>query len=66
MELFSQAFRNLVKKVVEGSCPFLLTVTQAPLALPQELLACGDAAVIELTPENRQALPDQILAMLAP
>lgn len=66
MELFSQTFQDLVTQVVEGSHPFLLTITQAPLELPRELLARDDVEVHELTPENRQALPDQILARLAP
>ncbi len=66
MELFSHTFRDLVMQVVEANHPFLLTVTQAPLELPRELLARVDVEVHELTPENRQALPNQILARLAP
>lgn len=66
MELFSQTFRDLVTQVVEGQHPFLLTVTQTPLALPQELLAREDVTVIQITPENREALPDQILTRVAP
>lgn len=62
MELFSRSFRDLVVQVVEGRDPLLLTVTQAPLEFPRALLARADLEVIEVAPQNRGAVPDEVLA----
>lgn len=65
MELFSSSFRDLVEAVVVGRSRFVLTVTQAKVPLARRLLDREDVAVLQVTGQNRDALPARILEHLA-
>jgi nucleoside-triphosphatase len=64
MELFSAAFREMVQRTLESPKPLLATVLTGSQPWVNGLKARPDVTVIEVTTENRQAMPDRILRWL--
>lgn len=64
MELFSPAFRQAVQEVLAGSKPLLATVMAGPQPWVDAIKARPDVTLIEVTPANRQDLPDRIVRWL--
>jgi nucleoside-triphosphatase len=64
MELFSSAFREAVEEALSSPKPLLATVMAASQPWVNALKSRADVSLIEVTPANRQALPDRILDWL--
>jgi nucleoside-triphosphatase len=64
MELFSAAFRDVVLEALESPKAVLATVTAASEPWVNALKRRGDVTLIEVTPANRQAMPDRVLCWL--
>lgn len=64
MELFSAAFREAVLAGLDSSKPVLGTVMAGPHPWVDAIKARSSVALVEVTPANRQALPEQILGWL--
>jgi len=60
MELFSSSFRKTIQEAVQRRS-LLATITMAPLSFTRELLGHSDALIIEVTPQNRDSLPDRLI-----
>ncbi len=64
MELFSAAFREAVLLALESPKPVLATVMARPQPWVDAVKARADVSVVEVTLDNRQAMPEQILDWL--
>jgi nucleoside-triphosphatase len=64
MELFSAAFRDVVLEAMDGPKPVLATVTAASQPWVNALRSRADVTLIEVTPANRQVMPDRVLRWL--
>jgi nucleoside-triphosphatase len=64
MELFSPAFREAVLAALESPKPVLATVMARPQPWVDALKARADVTVVEVTLDNRQAMPGRILDWL--
>lgn len=60
MELFSPSFRTAVMAAVTGDKLVLATIMRGPHPFADEIRALPQAAVIEVTPANREALLREI------
>lgn len=64
MELLSAAFREVVQAVLDSPKLVLATVMAGPQPWVDALKARSNVTLVEVTPANRQTLPDQIIAWL--
>ncbi len=64
MELFSPAFRQAVQEALAGPKPLLATVMAGPHPWVDAIKARPAGTLIEVTPANRQGLPDRIVRWL--
>ena len=64
MELFSEAFRQVVLAALDSAKPVLATVMFHPHPWADAVKARSDAILIEVTPENRRMLPAQVFHWL--
>jgi nucleoside-triphosphatase len=64
MELFSPAFREAVLAALECPKPVLATVMARPQPWVDAIKARADVSVVEVTLDNRQAMPERILDWL--
>ncbi len=62
MELLSPAFRETVAELFRSPRDILATVTRSPLPLAREILGRSDVLVVEVQPELRDRLPEQLAA----
>ncbi len=64
MELHSRRFRQVVLRVMESDCPVIATVTRRDTAFTRRLKEHPGAVLLEVTRENRDELPEEVLEML--
>lgn len=64
MELFSQAFREAVQAALASPKPILATIMAAPHPWTDAIKARPDVLLVEVTPANRQRLPERIVRWL--
>ncbi len=64
MELFSHAFRDAVQAALASPKPVLATIMAGRQPWIEALKLRPDVIVTEVTPQNREALPDQIVRWL--
>ncbi len=64
MELFSRAFRDAVQAALVSSKPILATIMAASHPWADAIKARSDVLLVEVTQENRQRLPEQIVRWL--
>ncbi len=64
MELFSLAFREAVLAVLDGPKDVLATVMQASHPWADEIKVRSDTTVLNVTRDNRQALPEEVVRWL--
>lgn len=64
MELFSAAFQKVVEEALFSPKPVLATVMVASQPWVNNLKSRPDVTLIEVTPDNRQSLPERILHWL--
>lgn len=61
MELFSSAFEGAVWQALESRCPVLGTITRSPHPFAERVKARRDVRILEVRPENRDSLLEQVL-----
>jgi nucleoside-triphosphatase len=61
MELFSKKFKDAVIKALDSNCPVLGTILFRRHPFCDKIKRRKDAQIIEVTKENRNALPEKIL-----
>jgi nucleoside-triphosphatase len=66
MELFSAAFRDVVLAALDGAKPVLATIMAGSHPWADAIKARPGVTLVEVTPDNRDALPAQILGWLRP
>jgi nucleoside-triphosphatase len=64
MELFSSAFRDVVRRALDTRQPVLGTVTRSPHPFATEVKRRADVTLIEVTSTNRNDLPTRLLELL--
>jgi len=64
MELFSAAFRETMLAALDSPKPVLATIMRASQPWGDAVKSRSDVTLIEVTPANRQGLPEQILHWL--
>lgn len=64
MELFSEAFKELVLKAFEGGKPVLGTISLARDPFLERVKGMPGVRLLEVTPANRDSLPGMILEWL--
>jgi nucleoside-triphosphatase len=64
MELFSHAFRDAVEAALASPKPVLATIMGGRQPWVEALKLRPDVIVTEVTPQNREGLPDQIVRWL--
>ena len=64
MELFSKPFQDVVTQVMDSDHPVIATIPAHRHPFLTSLQQRGDAVVVEATMENRDDLPDHLIAML--
>ena len=64
MELASRAFQNRVAELVDTATSLVATVHRHPHPLTDRLKARPDMRVIEVTKQNREQLPSELVAKL--
>ena len=62
MELLSPAFGETVAELFRSPRDILATVTRSPMPLAREILGRSDVRVVEVQPELRDRLPEQLAA----
>jgi len=65
MELFSEAFREVVTEVFDSDRPVLGTIPLHRRPFLDRLRGRDDMTLIEITPSNRSALPERLIEMLS-
>lgn len=64
MENFSKLFRTVVVETFESDVPVLATIVQRPTIFGDAIKRRQDIDLIEVTPDNRNQIPGQIIDML--
>jgi len=64
MELFSAAFRETMLAALDSPKPVLATIMRASHPWGEAIKSRPDVTLIEVTPSDRQGLPEQILHWL--
>jgi nucleoside-triphosphatase len=64
MEILSQAFRQVVLEALEGPAPVLGSVVRRSTPFTDRIKGRPEVAVIEVTRDNRDALPGRIVSRL--
>lgn len=65
MELFSEPFQALLTQAVEGLTPMVGTVMVGNPPFVRQLKTHPAVTLVEVTPDNRDGLPDKLAARLA-
>ena len=60
MELFSERFREIVTKIFDSPCNLIATIRSGYHPFTAELKRRSDVALIEVTPEGRDAIPERV------
>lgn len=64
MECFSQKFQEAAKQALDSSCIVVGTITYGGSDFITEVKARNDIEIFEVTPENRDALPEMLLSKI--
>jgi len=65
MECLSRRFVEAIERILDGPVPVVATVGRYGPEFARRVLVRPDARLIEVTPANRDALPDRILRLVA-
>ena len=65
MELFSEAFKGLVTRAVEGPAPLVGTVMVGSPPFVRRIKAHPAVTLLEVTQANRDGLPEELATRLA-
>ncbi len=65
MELFSNAFRQALRRIFDGPWDVLATVVQRPHPFADALKARPDVVLLTVTRENREALVEEVARRLS-
>jgi len=66
MECYSDKFRRMVRELLDTDCILIATIAARGTGLIAEVKKRHDVTVVEVTPRNRDRLPDDILNMIRP
>jgi len=65
MELFSERFRDAVRRALDSAAPVLGTILSGPHPFADEIRKRREVSIIEVTFENRDRLPAELSKLFA-